>query len=207
MLGRVDAFGHDLVGKFHWYIFHALCFDARWLAIGALPFLAHARFWERRAPRWAAVALWTSVSLHAALLMATVSDHELQRFLGTHLTPSVFETYGNASSLREIPNFFASDKSLPFLPLVLFLGVPFLAVGLWKLMERRGWVVERAKAWFVGFCLFAAAGWVFTDAIWPGWNRAKKLAPVVQVWWEALRSVEAAALPGFHAPVLAGAGG
>lgn len=195
VLGRVDAFGHDLVGKFHWYIFHALCFDARWIAIGALPFLAHALFWERRAPRWAAAALWASVVGHAVLLTATVADHELQRFLGTHLTPSVFETYGNASSLREIPGFFASDKSVPFLSLFLFLGAPFLAIGLWKLGERRGWVVDRARGWFAGFVLFAAIGWVFTDVIWPGSNRARKLAPVVEVWWDALHSVEAAALP------------
>jgi arylsulfatase A-like enzyme len=195
VLARQDAFGHDFVGKFHWYIFHALCFDAKWLAIGALPFLAHSLFWERRAPRWATMALWSLVAIHCALLMATVADHELQRFLGSHLTPSVFETYGNASSLREIPNFFANDKSVPFLPLVLFLGVPFLAVGLWKLLERRGWIVSRARAWFVGFGLFAVAGWIYTDLAWPGGNRARKLAPVVQVWWEASRSANAAALP------------
>lgn len=195
VLARPDAFGHDFVGKFHWYIFHALCIDARWIAIGALPFLAHALFWERRAPRWSAVALWVLVAVHGALLMATASDHELQRFLGSHLTPSVFETYGNASSLREIPNFFANDKSVPFLPLVLFLGSPFLAVGLWKWIERRGWIVSRSRNWFVGFCLFAAVGWIYTDVVWPGWNRARKLAPVYEVWWDAVHASKAAAMP------------
>jgi len=195
VLARHDAFGHDFVGKFHWYFFHALCFDASWIAIGTLPFLAHALYWKRRAPRWAGVALWALVVVHSVLLMATVADHELQRFLGSHLTPSVLETYGNRSSLREIPNFFANDKSVPFLPLILFLTAPLSAIGLWKLIENRGWVDSRPRAWFVGFCLFAGAGWIYTEIAWPGWNRARKLAPVVQVWWEAVRSVNAAAMP------------
>lgn len=194
VLGRSDAFGHDFVGKFHWYIFHAWCFDAKWIAIGSLPFLAHAVFWGKRAPRWASFSLWALVVAHCALLMATAADHELQRFLGSHLTPSVFETYGNLSSFREIPNFFANDKSIPYLPMLLFCGAPVAAVCLWKYLEHRQWVAMRAQRWFAALCLFALVGWIYTDFAWTGGNRAKKLAPVIQVWWDASHSVHAAAM-------------
>jgi arylsulfatase A-like enzyme len=194
VLARVDAFGHAFVGKLHWYLFHAWCFDAKWIAIGALPFLAHAWFWEKRSPRYANMALWVLVVVHSALLMATVADHELQRFLGSHLTPSVLETYGNTAAVREVPNFFGSDQSIPYLPMVLFWGVPFLVIGLWKGIESRGWIGPRpwrAAAWFAGFAL---VGWIYTDIAWKGGNRAAKLAPVVEVWWKALHVPQAQAM-------------
>ncbi len=188
VLGRLDAFGHEFVGRFHWYIFHAASFDARWIVLGSIPFWAHARFWESRAPRWAATALWTLVGLHGVLLMATVADHELQRFLGSHLTPSVFETYGNPSALRELPNFFANDKSVPYLPGILFFGAAPAAWFLWAFLERRRIVVRRPGRWIVGTLAFTAAGWIFTELAWGGGNRERKLAPVLQVWWKALHA-------------------
>lgn len=195
VLSRVDAFGHPFVGKLHWYLFHAWCFDAKWIVLGTIPFLAHAWFWEKRSARWAAAALWALVAAHSVLLLATVADHELQRFLGSHLTPSVLETYGNASALKELPAFYASDKSIPFLPIVLFIGAPFAAFGIWRFLERHRVVVDRPWRWSLGLALFAFVGWIYTDLAWGGFNRARKLAPVVEVWWRALRSSDDHGLP------------
>jgi hypothetical protein len=37
VLFRLDGFGHPLVGKADWYIFHALFIDLHWIIIGAIP--------------------------------------------------------------------------------------------------------------------------------------------------------------------------
>lgn len=188
VLARPDAFGAPLVGKLDWYIFHALCFDARWIALWSAPFVAHVAFWEFRSPRWARAGSVGLQILHSVLLVLTVCDHEMQRFMGAHLTPSLVLTYGNVAALEPLVAFLLDDRGGRFLPLALLFGAVPAAFALARQLGRTATFGERPrwKPVVVSVLLFVAAGWIFTEYVWGGWNRARKLDPVVGVWWRAL---------------------
>lgn len=188
VLGRPDAFGAPMVGKLDWYIFHALCFDARWILLWSLPFVAHVAFWERRSRRWAMTGLVGLWALHSALLVLTVCDHEMQRFMGAHLTPTLVRTYGNSASLAPLGTFLAADRGGRYLPLLLLFGCVPAAFGVAALLRRSRAFGDQPR-WrpvAISAVVFVAAGWIFTEVAWGGWNRARKLDPVVAVWWNSI---------------------
>jgi len=197
VLLRPDAFGLPLVGKPEWYVFHALCFDARWIAWTSLPFVLHVAFWEKRARWWAHVGHAAFGAFHGVLLVATVCDHEMQRFMGAHLTPTLVATYGNTASLAPLGTFLADDRGGRYLPLVLLVGAPLAAFWLAVWLRRSPWFSDRPRwgRFAAASLVFVAAGWIFTEVAWGGRNRARKLAPVVQVWWESWREAREANLP------------
>ena len=181
LLARPDGLGHPFVGKFHWYFWHALSFDSRWTLLLMLPVIAHAWFWERRAPRWARAGLAAGVAFQGALLLMTVSDNELQRFMGARLTPGVFSTYVNAASLWEVRNFLLDDRGGRGVGALLFLGCVPLALLAWRSVSPR--LERHPLRWTVPFLGFVAAGLVFTEVAWGGGFREQKLAPVAKVWF------------------------
>lgn len=197
VLGRPDAFGLPLVGKLDWYLFHAWSFDARWIAVLSIPFVAHVAFWELRARWWAALGMWTYFVLHSLLLLLTVCDHEMQRFMGGHLTPTMLGTYGNTGSLIPLWSFLAADKGGRYLPLVLLLGSPFAAAGISYALRSVRWFSDRPRwlATALAAWAFVGAGWIFTEVAWGGRNRALKLAPLVRVWWDAWDEANRPPLP------------
>lgn len=196
VLSRPDAFGMPFVGKLDWYLFHAWCFDARWIALWSLPFLAHVAFWEHRSRGFAHVGHAAFGVLHGILLVVTVADHEMQRFMGSHLTLTLVETYGNASSLAPLWTFFADDRGGPFLPLVLLFGSVPAAFWIAVWLRRWSWLSDRPRWRALGLVvvIFVGAGWIYTELLWSGYNRARKLDPVVNVWWGAWKKSRAAAL-------------
>lgn len=197
VLVRPDAFGLPFVGKPEWYLFHAWCFDARWIAWSSLPFVLHVAFWERRARWWAHVGHAAFGVFHGLLLVATVADHEMQRFMGAHLTPTLLDTYGNTASLAPLLTFLADDRGGRYLPLVLLFGAPLAAFWIAVGLRRLPWFSDRPRwgRFALAAGLFVAAGWIFTEIAWSGRNRARKLAPVVAVWWESWREGREADLP------------
>lgn len=198
VLARPDAFGAPFVGKLDWYLFHAWSFDARWIFLWSLPFVAHVAFWERRAPRWSMTGLVGLRVLHSVLLVLTVCDHEMQRFMGAHLTPTLVLTYGNIAAMEPLFSFLADDRGGRFLPLVLLFGSVPAAFGVAALLRRAAAFGERPRWRTVALSafLFVVAGWIFTEVAWGGYNRARKLDPVVAVWWRAFGDAAApSALP------------
>jgi len=182
VLARPDAFGHDFVGKLHWYLFHAWCFDALSLVLGSLPFVAHVWYWEHRSPRWARVGLMALAVVQSAMLPLAVADHELQRFMGSRLTFSLLATYGNPASVPEVLRGIMDDRGGPGLPLVLLLGCIPLAVFLARRLSRLPSMGVRPWRWVAGCVVVALCGWVYTSILWGGFNRAQKLRPVIRVW-------------------------
>ena len=189
VLGRPDAFGLPFVGKFDWYIFHAVCFDLRWMTWLSLPLVAHVAFWETRKGWWARAGLWALYVLQAVLLVATVIDDETYRFMGSHLTPSLFSTYGNNAAIRQVFTFLANDKGGRYVPVALLLGAVPLAIWLQHQLGRMSAFSSEPhwKKILVWALVANAVGWLYTEVIWGGGFRAKKLAPVQQVWWTELR--------------------
>lgn len=185
VLARPDGLGNPFVGKFHWYFFHAICFDARWTALFMAPVLAHAWFWRSRAPRWAAAGLWAGVAFQSAVLLLTVSDHELQRFMGARITPSFAFTYDNAASLREVWRFLMDDRGVLGLSFVLFAACVPAAFCSWRFLAPL--VAKHPAKWMAGIALFIALGEIYTEVVWPGGFRDRKLSPIPKLWIAAWR--------------------
>ncbi len=196
VLARPDAFGLPFVGKFDWYIFHAVFFDLRWISWISILFIAHVAFWERRRRWWAGCGLWALYVLHGALLVATLIDDETYRFMGCHTSPSFMGTYGNGAAVRQVFFFLASDKGGRYLPLVLLAAIFPLVVLLTRFLRGRAMFSDhpRLRSFFIAAILLNAVGWLYTQVIWTGGFRAKKLAPVVEVWWTDLHEKHAAAM-------------
>lgn len=197
VLGRPDAFGMPLVGKLDWYLFHAWCIDARWIAWSSLPFVLHVAFWEHRKRWFAHVGHAAFGVFHAVLLVLTVADHEMQRFMGSHLTLTLVETYGNTSSLRPLWSFLVDDRGGRFLPLVLLVGCVNLAFWISVWLRKLRWFSDtpRWKPLTIALAVFVGAGWLYTEVIWSGFNRARKLDPVFEVWWRAYKAGRDADVP------------
>jgi arylsulfatase A-like enzyme len=189
VLGRPDAFGLPFVGKFDWYIFHAASFDLRWVTWLSLPFVAHVVFWETRKAWWARTGLWALYAMHSLLLVATVIDDETYRFMGCHLTPSLFTTYGNRAAIRQVFTFLANDKGGRYLPAFLLLTAVPLAAWLQRGLGRcqAFGTTPKWKTILIWAMVANGVGWLYTEVIWGGGFRARKLSPVQQVWWIELR--------------------
>ncbi len=167
-LFRPDPFGHPLVGKVDWYLFHSIAYDSAATVAGLLYLIPVAfllgwlpELWRKRLSALVAavVALAT-----AGLLALGQVDFEVMRFVGTHLQPTLVQTYGNPLLLRELPRLLQHDAGGPFLGAALLFVAP-LAQWAWQwYWWRRRHVHVRAVAVFLGV---AAAGKVFTW-LWAG---------------------------------------
>lgn len=205
LLFRADAYGFPFVGKAEWYIFHALSIDWLWMLKYSLPFLvllvvAGAAGWRRMGQ---AVFLLL-VAAHSAVLLFTVADQETMRFLGMHLDLSLWTTYGNAASLKEVLAFLGADQSVRYLPYVLLLGSVPVSLGLYALARRRfAWAGREAfgvKAPAVA-AFAALATYVFVYHVWTGGFRMLKLRPFADTVAESLRR---AGQPGMDRPDVGG---
>lgn len=191
LLFRLDPFGVAFVNKPDWYIFHALSLDYMW--IGESLALAGFMVWIMgKWPRWARAVVPAFAALHGVLLYITLLDHEIQRFLGMHISWTLLDTYKDTSSVRMFTDYVSMDQSIPYLQyFLLILFIPF-ALGLFRVFRR--WLAPHwpQKA---GRQLMLAVGiyilcWLFIHVIWTGGARLRKLAPVVQVVaqeWQTMR--------------------
>ncbi len=182
LLFRVDPFGNPFVGRTDWYVFHALAIDVLWVLPYSAPFLTLCLLLPSRAWIWIAGC----VSLHSILLLLTVVDDETMRFMGMHVDPSFLGTYGNAAAVRESWTILASDRSVPYLPIVLLVLAAPMSLLLWLKLRRR-WVWPTAER-LLGPVVSSAsltllASWMFVHVVWTGGFRMLKLQPVVDTLW------------------------
>lgn len=192
LLFRDNPYGIPFVAKPDWYIFHALCIDYIWIAEMAVPFLLLAMFLpvSSRVRRY---VLPVFCVLQAIILPFTLLDHEIQRFLGTHFSISLLNTYKDASSLSILPDYVSSDQSIPYLQWVLLVGIVPLAFFLYRLI-RAGFMrcnvrVSLLRAWLIGCVAFFGFSELFLNVIWKGTNRMRKLQPVVEIVVKDLREI------------------
>lgn len=192
LLFRNNPYGIPFVAKPDWYIFHALCIDFIWIAEMALPFLLLAIFLPASS-RWRRAVVPVFCVLQSVILPFTLLDHEFQRFLGTHFSISLLDTYKDASSLSILPDYVASDLSIPYLQWVLLLGIVPLALFLYRVIyrafERRGVRVSLLRAWLIGCVAFFGFSELFLNVIWKGTNRMRKLQPVVEIVMKDLNGI------------------
>ena len=192
LLFRDNPYGIPFVAKPDWYIFHALCIDYIWIAEMALPFLLLAMFLPVSS-KLRRFVLPVFCVLQSIILPFTLLDHEIQRFLGTHFSISLLNTYKDASSLSILPDYVSSDQSIPYLQWFLLVGIVPLAFLLYRLI-RKGFLrcnvrVSLLRAWLIGCVAFFGFSELFLNVIWKGTNRMRKLQPVVEIVVKDLREI------------------
>jgi hypothetical protein len=180
-LGRLDAFGKPFVGKLEWYIFHAISIDFRWILLSLLPFALWALVPKFR---FSSAPLKVAIVIHSALLLATVVDNETYRFLGGHLSVNLLETYANPTSLIETFKFLLEDQSIPMLPFAIFFAAIPLFIILFRFLNRR--YSPASRTLIIVFAVSYLISLLYTDIIWRGGNREKKLSPVLKIAWSEI---------------------
>ncbi len=178
LLFRADAHGQPFVGKVDWYLFHALAIDWLWIASCSLPWLIACALGPRLYRIWAAGL----ITMHSTLLLATVLDHESLRFWGMHIDGSFVATYGNLAGIRAALVYLADDRSIRYLPLVLWVGAVPLSLVLWRwALERLRWPRQETlnRTVVAASAVAGLVAWLFVSVIWTGGFRMQKLRPVV----------------------------
>jgi arylsulfatase A-like enzyme len=195
LLFRDNPYGFPFVSKPDWFIFHAVSIDFMWICKSLLVFLIAAviaSLIAKKPERPATIIVKIYAIFQGILLPLTFFDNEVQRFLGSHLSFSLVDTYKDTSSIVMFWDYMANDLSVPFLQIpVLFLIVP-LAYALYRLLQK----VLRVPATNTGvFCLkksviamivFYIASYLFVYFIWTGGSRMTKLRPVVSLIYKDL---------------------
>lgn len=185
VLSRHNAFGLPFVSKFDWYIFHALAIDFLWLFPLAIPLFVLgfiARHTQKK--RWFDFVFYGYFWLNMLLVILALIDHEVMRFMGMHLTPSLLKTYGNESAIREVLVMIMQDQSVPGLPLVLLGGIIPLTLLFYALIRK--WVRTPIRS-LVVILLMGSLFWLYKDVLWKGGHRERKLAPVIQTFAKDFR--------------------
>ncbi|HLP40732.1 MAG TPA: sulfatase-like hydrolase/transferase [Fibrobacteria bacterium] len=189
LLFRKDAYGFPFVGKVDWYIFYAFAIDWLWILTYSAPalllLLVLGAIGRRRAGR---VVFGFLAGFHSLVLLFTVADQETMRFLGMHLDLSLWTTYGNPASLREVLGYLSSDRSVPYLPYVLLVGCVPLSFLLFHLTRRFAWAGRGRLGATLPAVLVGTAAicHIFLDYVWTGGFRMLKLKPFPATLAESL---------------------
>ncbi|MDR2732776.1 MAG: sulfatase-like hydrolase/transferase, partial [Fibromonadaceae bacterium] len=175
LLFRNNPYGMPFVNKPDWYIFHAITWDYQWIAVS--------------------FAVWAVVNcpykiifiiFHSLILLLTYLDHETHRFLGSHISFSLIDTYKDPSSISIFWDYLAYDQSVPFLQVaVLLLMFPALYFFN-KLLS--GYFGKKAslRNFYIGGAVFYLCCWLFLNVIWTGNARHNKLKPVVNLIYDEI---------------------
>lgn len=194
LLFRSNPYGFPFVSKPDWYIFHAVCLDFMWicnsLVIFALVagllnlFIQHKKNSSRKSEeRIVKATVWIYAFYHAFILFFTLLDDEIQRFLGSHISFGLFNTYSDTSSVAMFWDYAANDLSVPFLQFfVIALMFPF-TYGIYRLLKDRK--IRLTKP-LVAMAVFYLASFLFVYFIWTGNARMTKLRPLVSIIWHEL---------------------
>lgn len=184
---RPDPFGHPVVGKVDWYLFHGIAYDAV-ATVSALAFLAPIALgaaWlpeQSRGRSAAGVAAAVAVGSCALTALAQI-DFEVMRFVGAHLGRALVDTYAGPGLLRELPRLLSSDAGGPFFGAALVIVAP-VALGAvqWRMWRRPA---GHAR-WAWAIVAAAAIGRIFTW-LWPGstWKVSAAAALVPALWGAA----------------------
>lgn len=179
LLFRNNPYGFPFVSKPDWYIFHAVTLDFLWICNSLAIFLIIGVIIQaatkKRATAEKALTIIYAV-FHSILLIATILDQELMRFLGCHLSFGLVNTYKDTSSIRMFWDYSANDNSVPFIQFFMFvLAIP-AAYFLFKLSLRKFTSLKKVS---IFIAIFYVVSYLFINVIWTGHGRLKKLRPVV----------------------------
>lgn len=181
LLFRNNPYGFPFVSKPDWYIFHAVTIDFIWICNALLIFLFIGALLNKTKCSKAIVSIYSI--FHAVLLPVTILDQEVQRFLGSHLSFGLANTYKDASSVIMFWDYVANDNSVPFLQFfVLALIIPF-TYGIYRLLKKGNWSIKKVA---IGMVIFYVMSYLFINVIWTGNARMTKLRPVVSLVYNEL---------------------
>jgi phosphoglycerol transferase MdoB-like AlkP superfamily enzyme len=178
ILFRNDPYGLPFVNKPDWYIFHAATWDYIWIVNSLLAFIALATILKPSIVKYAFIAF------HSIILLLTYIDHETQRFLGSHISFSLMDTYKDPSSVEMFWDYFAYDQSIPFLQVAVCLLAPPAVYFLHKFLSSYFGKKITLRNFFIGGAVFYLCSWLFLNVIWTGNARHKKLKPAVSLIYD-----------------------
>jgi len=173
LLFRNNPYGIPFVNKPDWYIFHALAWDYMWIAgsfaIWVLSAIVIGKY------------KYTFTIFHSIILLLTYTDHEIQRFLGAHISLELMDAYKDPSSIKMFWDYFAYDQSIPFLQVAVLLLMFPACYFLNKIFSRYFSKKTSLRNFFIGGAAFYLCCWLFLNVIWTGGFRMIKLTPVVNL--------------------------
>ncbi len=193
LLFRSNPYGFPFVSKPDWYIFHAVCLDFMWIFDSLVVFVLLAfsfqvfrvKVLKREKPRSHRLSTALFAVFHSAVLLATLLDHEVLRFLGSHLSFGLVNTYKDTSSILMFWDYVANDLSVPFLQFFVLALILPATYGVYRLL-RRVLLPHSMKVPVIALALFYAASYSFVYVIWTGNARMTKLRPVVSLVYNDL---------------------
>lgn len=202
LLFRSNAYGFPFVSKPDWYIFHAVCLDFLWICNSLVVFLLLTGFIKfatsfrarrtddptrKRFFSIESTGVTLYVLFHSVILLFTLLDDEFQRFLGSHLSFGLINTYKDPSSIKMLWDYVANDYSVPYLQFfVLVLILPFTYL-IYRLYTTSKISVKKP---IVTMLIFYIMSYLFINHIWTGHARMLKLKPVVSIVYSELFSPE-----------------
>lgn len=207
LLFRSNPYGFPFVSKPDWFIFHAVCIDFMWICNALVVFMvlggiatkiasskcADLRSADSRSatPAIQKVAKVTTIAytvFHSVILLFTLLDNEVMRFLGGHLSFGLMDTYKDTSSIAMFYDYVANDLSVPYLQFVVLVLMLPLTYGLYKLLYKHYRTPDglRMKKSVIAMVIFYIASYLFVYFIWTGNARMAKLRPVVSLVYNDL---------------------
>ncbi len=202
LLFRENPYGFPFVSKPDWYIFHAVCIDFIWICNSLAVFLAvlfiakavrakSAKTQTQQKFPFEPIWLAFYAVFHSVILLFTLLDDEVQRFLGSHLSFGIINTYKDTSSLKMFWDYVANDGSIPFLQflvLALILPATYAVYRLGTKLYRQGKKRTGIPKIPIAMCAFYVLSFLFVHVIWTGNARMTKLKPIVSLVYDELFS-------------------
>ena len=195
LLFRDNPYGFPFVSKPDWFIFHAVCIDFMWICNSLVIFLAAgviASCIARNAERTGNIFVKIYAVFQGILLPLTFFDNEVQRFLGSHLSFGLIDTYNDTSSIVMFWDYMENDLSIPFLQIPVLLLIVPLAFTVYKLLQKALRIPAATSSEFclkksvIAMLVFYIASYLFVYFIWTGGARMTKLRPVVALVYREL---------------------
>ncbi len=183
LLFRSNAYGFPFVSKPDWYIFHAVCLDFMWIVNSLVIFAIIGAVLQPILKKITTKVSGHGIGLtlfcifHGVVLMLTIMDHELLRFMGCHLTFGLFNTYKDISSVSMFWDYSANDRSIPYLQFILWATIIPFTYGVYRLLQCK--FAGLGKKSLIAMAFFYLASYLYVYVIWTGNARMTKLRPLV----------------------------
>ncbi len=188
LYARPTPYGGAYVRHWDRYFFHSAFYGLMGVFAVALPFLA---WWAWRADRPARRARVAFAALTALLAISVGTDHvdhETQRFMGLHPTPSLIATYGHIGTTGTIGESFATDLGGAWLPhalLLVLLGAVVLgATWIWR--RRRSSTRTIRRRWLAAAAILPVAAVAVAAATPGGKFRMRRVQPYLMTLYGEL---------------------
>src|SRR5262249_23808845 len=125
LFARPTPYGDRYVEDWSRYFPYVPLYNLIGVALLAAPFLLIGIItYRRRMPVWLP---WVFLAILVASVMLDQLDHEVMRFMGTHLTLGLMRTYGKIGAWgADVGRSLTSDRGGPGLPLLLLVASPAL---------------------------------------------------------------------------------